>query len=403
MNNNLSRVKQPKRFDFLLISIIVVMFLTSLIAIFSTFPLLPAYLSGPSLIIKQTMWFGVGFVVLAIIMFLGNDSIFDLAKIGYWILMVMLALLLMDRFVVFPLLNHHLPFITPINGATAWYQFLGFLSFQPSEFMKVILIIICAKVINDHNENKTESTFENDIILFKNILKWCIPPMLMILAQPDTGIVIIIAFSIALMVICSGIKKEWIMAGLILVGSVVIIFSILFFLYPDVLNDISNGGYKLKRFYGWIYPEQYIDDGRQLYTALLSLGTAGLTGAGLQNPVTTILEAQTDFIFAVFGQSFGFIGALWIIGLCLALDFKCYTIAQNSKNIFDKYIIVGVLGMLLFQQIQNICMIVGLLPVTGITLPLISYGGSSFLSYMLVFGIIMNTSANAKKLSDYVY
>ena len=97
------------------------------------------------------------------------------------------------------------------------------------------------------------------------------------------------------------------------------------------------------------------------------------------------------------------IGSLLILGLCLALDLRLISIATFSKNNFEKYYICGILGMLLFQQVENIGMIIGLLPITGITLPLISYGGSSLLSYMLAFGIVMNASVKAKKGSEYIY
>ena len=108
-------------------------------------------------------------------------------------------------------------------------------------------------------------------------------------------------------------------------------------------------------------------------------------------------------IFAVIGQTWGFIGTTFVVGLCLFLDLHICHIASLSKNMVEKYMITGFLGLLLYQQFQNIGMLIGLLPITGITLPLLSYGGSSMLSYMIVFGIVMNTSRKAKKLSDYVY
>ena len=137
--------------------------------------------------------------------------------------------------------------------------------------------------------------------------------------------------------------------------------------------------------------------------ALLVLGSAGVTGHGIGQSLVAIPEAQTDFIFSVIGQSWGLLGTLFILALCLALDLKLCNIAINCKNMVEKYFIIGIIGILLYQQVQNIGMIVGLLPITGITLPLISYGGSSLLSYLIAFGIILNASSKAKKLSDYVY
>ena len=162
--------------------------------------------------------------------------------------------------------------------------------------------------------------------------------------------------------------------------------------------------YKLNRIKGWLDPESDIlKTGNQLYTALMALGSAGIHGHGIQVNLVNIPEAQTDFIFAVIGQSFGLIGTLSVVALCLFLDLKLLRIATLSKSTRDKYYITGVFGMLLFQQVQNIGMIIGLLPITGITLPFISYGGSSLLSYFIAIGIVMNISAKAKKLSDYIY
>ena len=143
--------------------------------------------------------------------------------------------------------------------------------------------------------------------------------------------------------------------------------------------------------------------GNQLYTSLLSLGAGGLTGFGLQPDMQSIPEAQTDFIFATIGQSFGLIGTTIELVACLALDLYILRIAIHTSNMTEKYMISGVLGVLIYQQIQNLGMVTGLLPITGITLPLISYGGSSILSYFICFGMIMNISSHAKKFSDFTY
>ena len=105
----------------------------------------------------------------------------------------------------------------------------------------------------------------------------------------------------------------------------------------------------------------------------------------------------------IFGQSFGLVGSLSLLSLCFALDYRIYRIIALSDNAIEKYMMCGFLGMIVYQQIQNIGMVVGLLPITGITLPFVSYGGSSLLSYFIALGFILNASSKAKKLSDYVY
>ena len=403
MKQSLSRVRQPKKFDFILTAILILIFISSVLAIYSAFPQIPVYLNGPSLLMKQIQFYILGFILILVIIYVGNDNIYDFAVLGYKILMVMLLYLflsmLLRRFT-----GNDLPLASYVNGATSWYDFPLIGNFQPSEFMKVILIVISAKIIKEHNQDKTDDSFESDIHLFIEIAKWVVPPMLLIYFQPDTGICIIIAFSLLLMLACSGIRKEWILYGSIILAVALIGFLFLYYTNQPLFTSLFGGSYKMDRIYGWLDVEKYPNGvGHQLYKALLAIGSSGWFGHGIQSNAITIPEPQTDFIFAVVGLGFGYIGCIVVIGLCVALDVRLAIIAMRSKNSFEKLIVTGFLGMLIFQQIQNIGMVTGLLPITGITLPLISYGGSSLLSYMLAFGIIMNASAKAKKLSDYVY
>lgn len=404
MKVGLSRAKSTDKFDYTLVGILVVFMLTSLLAIYSAFGML-GEAAGMNYLIKQIMWYVIGFVAVGVMMYLGNDSLYQFAKIGYWILLVLLALLLVDK-VYYHFTESDIPFFHTANGATSWYKFAGIGTFQPSEFMKIALIIIIANIIDDHNKDKVSESYEMDFSLILQIAKWALPPIFLILAQPDTGVVLIIVISIGAMVMCSGIKKEWIM---IIFGSIAIILAIffyMFFFHFDTLNDLigGSGGYKLKRIITWLNPETDINgDGHQLYLSLLSLGSAGLTGHGFNFSALALPEAQTDLIFVVIGLTWGYLGSMFVVILCLVLDLHICRIASLSKNMVDKYMMIGCLGLLLYQQIQNIGMLIGLLPITGITLPFLSCGGSSILSYMIVIGITMNVSAKAKKLSDYIY
>lgn len=405
MKLGLSRAKSPDKFDYILIGTIIMMMFTSLAAIYSAFGILGTA-AGMNYLIKQIMWYVLGFIVIAALMFLGNDSLLQFAKIGYWILLVMLALLLVDK-VYHSFALRDLPFFLTVNGATSWFDLpAGIGSFQPSEFMKIVLIILVANIIDEHNKEKLTESYEQDFKLIIEILKWAIPPVILVLIQPDTGVVLIMFISIAAMVMCSGIKKEWIMILLSIVAIALALFFYMYFFHFDTLNALigGEGGYKLRRITSWLNPESDIGgDGHQLYLSLLVIGSAGLSGHGMQASLVSLPEAQTDLIFAVIGQTWGFIGTIFVVGLCLFLDLHICRIASLSKNMIDKYMLIGFLGLLLYQQFQNIGMLIGLLPITGITLPFLSYGGSSMLSYMVAIGIIMNASRKAKKLSDYVY
>ena len=386
----LSQVKSSDKFDFVLLAYLVVMAITSFFAIFSAFGVIGPE-AGMNYLTKQIVWFSVGFIALAFIMYLGNDSIFQFAKIAYWILMGCLIYLFLSRLLYTFVGGRTLPLTDDVNGAISWFFLPGF-SFQPSEFMKIVLIIITAQVIDDHNKNQLINSFEMDFQLFLNIAKWALPPMILILLQPDTGVVFIIAISLLAMVLCSGINKEWIWLIVAIIVGAIGIFAYLYTFHFQFLHDLL--GYKIDRITSLLDPESNMkNEGFQQYLSLLIIGSSGLKGYGLQQFITYFPEAQTDLIFVVIAQTWGLMGTMFIVLLCIGLDFHLCKIASRTKSMFEKYIILGVLGMTLYQQVQNIGMLVGLLPITGITLPLISYGGSSLLSYLAAFGIIMNTSS----------
>lgn len=407
MKQSLSRVKQPKRFDFVLSLLLILIFVSSIIAILASSPLLPSYLSGTGQAFKQIQFYILGFIVILFIMYVGNENLFEWAKLGYKIVLGLLIYLFINTLLMKLLgrVSDVLPFAHTVNGACSWLNFPVFGTLQPSEFMKVILIIISAYVIREHNENKVIDSFESDIELFIKILKWIALPLLLILLQPDTGIFMIITFVILIMLACSGIRREWIIYTSIFVVIAVVLFFYLFYFQPSLFSNIFGDSYKTARIYGWLQTEKLANGaGLQLYKSYLAIGSSGWFGHGFQSTALNYIpEAHTDFIFAVIGLNFGFIGCIFIVGLCFALDFRLYQIASRCNNHIDKMIVLGFMSMLVIQQIQNISMTIGLLPITGITLPLISYGGSSLLSYMIAFGIIFNISSKAKKLSDYVY
>jgi rod shape determining protein RodA len=299
----------------------------------------------------------------------------------------MLVLLLLDKYI-------DLPFIRPVSGTRAWFQLGNIASFQPSEFMKIILIIQTANIVDRHNSSKKDDSAYSDIKLFAKVLAYAIPPLLLILAQPDTGLPIIIVISLSVMIMVSGIRRFWIVLyGVIGIGSIALVIF-LFETNPGFLARILGDVYKLNRFYGWLETESYISSyGNQLYQALLAVGSAGWTGHGIQSTLVYFAEPQNDFIFAVIGQNFGFIGASIVVIVNTVLDLKLLSIAMKFEKQREKIMVAGLLGMLLFQQIENMGMIVGLLPITGITLPFISSGGSSLLSYMIPLAIIFQMSS----------
>jgi rod shape determining protein RodA len=289
-----------------------------------------------------------------------------------------------------------LPFAPWINGAFSWIS-LSIASFQPSEFIKIVLIVMVSMELNKFYDKYPNPTPKEEGRLALRLARFVLPPLILIFIQPDTGVCIIIVFTLLVLLMCSGMRKQYVWA---VVGAVLFVFAAFFYLYfrhQDVLASVVSA-YRLQRIEAWLDPESYIlGSSNQLYTALLSLGSAGLSGYGLQANIIAIPEAHTDFIFAAFGQCFGFVGTVFILAVCILLDLYLCRIAYNTKNRTDRLITIGVVAMLFYQQMQNLGMIVGLVPITGITLPLISYGGRSTVSYFIAFGIILNGSPLSKK------
>ena len=387
-----SLTHERKKFyiDRTLVVILILMTISSMLAIFGSLPLLPQWKNGVELLVKQGIWYLIGYGFLIFLIFFGIDRLFTGIRVFYWILLGLLVLLLLDKVV-------NLPFISEVNGTRAWFNFPGIGSIQPSEFMKIVLVIMTANVVHEHNQSKTEMSFSSDFSLFFRIAKFTLPPLLLIIFQPDTGIPIIIVIGILAMLAIGGVRREWIWLGAIAMIAGLIGLVFLFYKNPDILSTILGAGYKLNRFYGWLETEKYISSyGSQLYQGMLAIGSSGWLGHGLASKLVTILEPQNDFIFAVIGQDFGFFGTTAVLVMSLILDLKLAMIALQYPEPRERYMVAGLLGMLLFQQIQNMGMIVGLLPITGITLPLISAGGSSLLSFMLPLAIIFHMSSENK-------
>lgn len=396
LKQNIQIGKKTYSIDFGFLLILLVLFATSCFALYNSFNLIRNG-AGPYYLRRQIMWYIVGFSAIFFITRISNRKIMEYIPIVYKFLIGVLVYLLLSK-----LLNrftgHTLPFASPVNGAYSWLQLPGLGSFQASEFMKVVLILKTAQIISIFQAKHPDPSIADDFRMFLEIFKWALLPMILILLEPDTGVFIIIGFTLLVLLLCSGIRKAYIWIAL---GAVVLVGGTFFYLYftnPDFLSSIFSS-YQIRRIDAWLYPERNVlGSSNQLYTALLSLGSAGLSGHGLQASIIAIPEAHTDFIFAAFGQCFGLIGTVYILLVCMWLDLYLCKMAYNSRSPFNRLVMIGSIAMLLYQQIQNLGMIVGLVPITGITLPLISYGGSSTLSYFILFGIILNMSPKSKRI-----
>ncbi len=346
----------------------------SVVTIYSAQSLLGADMQN--LALKQVIWYVIGFLIAYFIMFIGNDFIYR----NIWILYGLGVLSLLGLFF----------FGTSINDAKCWYTLpwnLG--TIQPSEFMKIILIMTLGSMIQKFNEN-----FDNPSVMeeFKFLIKVGIVvgiPSILTFLQPDTGVVLIYLLITIVMLFISGIRYRWFALLFGICAFVIAIILGIYFISQDLFVKIFGTSFFLRidRLLDWSNGSGY-----QLENGISAIGSAGLFGHGFNNTPVYFPEPQTDFIFAVFGSNFGFVGSLALISLLIFFNVKLIMIAIKNNSNINKYVIGGIVGMLIYQQFQNIGMTIGLMPITGITLPFISYGGSSLLSYMIMVGIIFNIS-----------
>jgi rod shape determining protein RodA len=373
-----------------LLLILTILCCISCFAILSSAPLIQKMSNPQTLWIKQLVFYIISAVIIFIIYKIGNEQIFDKIWIIYGILMLLLLGLAVDHFVYTRFGGHHIvPFAQYVNGATSWYNLPGF-SLQPSEFMKIAIVIALAKITKEYNDYILVRTFESEVKYLIRCMGVVLPPALLVYLQNDSGVVLIILMGVLFVLFASGLRRSWFTVGFICIGLVIALGAYLFMFQPHIFEKIMSG-HKAARFYGWIDPEGTVgNQGFQLFYSLLSYGTAGWTGHGFQAVIKIFPEAQTDFIFAVILTDYGFIGGIITIAAIAALDICILKIGFDSTNQRDKFFTMGIFGMLLFQQVWNVSMILGLLPITGITLPFISYGGSSLLSYMIAMGMFVD-------------
>lgn len=336
-----------------------------------------------SLVIKQISFYFIGILTIFGVMKLGNKFIFRHIFILYLINIGLLIFLLF--------------FGEPVNNARCWIN-LGPISLQPSEFMKVILIIIMAKYLSQVNDNKAfDYSVKDELLIVLKILAIIILPAILTFLQPDTGVVIMYLVIMITVLFVFGLRYRWFVIVFGIVTILLSSFLLLYFFASDTfINLFGNSMFlRLDRLLDWSSGQGY-----QLERSLIAIGSSGIFGNGLQNIPVYFPESTTDFIFASYASTFGFVGSSLLIILFTYFNIRLMFIAFNTDKTINKLIIAGTLGMLIYQQIQNIGMTMGLLPITGITLPFLSYGGSSLISYMFILGIIFNISNDSNRYTN---
>lgn len=330
--------------------------------------------SGLSELNKQIMWALIGFVIMIIVSFINYDFYEKIWPILYLFSIVLLVGVL---------------FTDPINGATSWFDF-GFMQFQPSEIAKIFVIISLASVITKVNKRD-----ENEINKIKNliiIVLLIIFPVVLIAMQPDYGTAMVFLVFTVLMLFISNISKKYIIAALLMV--LILVPTLYFFVLP---NHAKN---RIK-----VFLDPSIDPlgiGYNVTQSKLAIGSGKIIGMGLgegnQTQLGYLSPKTTDFIYAVIAEEMGFIVAGPVIILFMFLILRCIYISRTAKDKLGALIAIGIAGIFIFYVTENIGMTMGVLPITGVPLPFVSYGGSSMLTNMVAIGILLNISKQRQKV-----
>lgn len=332
--------------------------------------------------VRQILFYILGFASLFLITFIPIKFF----KNYIWVLYGLGVLSLLILFVS-PVSS-----ITPIiNGAKSWYQF-GFISIQPSEFMKVLYIMAMAYVIHQHNKYRISTDLSADIKLLFKLFLVSLLPMIFILLQNDLGTVLVLIAILFGMILVSGISLWLILPTLAVAGTTgaALILGILY--RPDILQTyLGVRPYQFERIYSWLQPEMYATEGGfQLANSMRAIGSGGVEGKGFGQGIIYIPENHTDFIFTIIGEEFGFLGATLVISILFILMLHLVRMALTVKDPFSSYFIAGYLSLLIFHIFQNIGMTIQLVPITGLPLPFLSYGGSGLWANMIAMGIVMS-------------
>lgn len=317
----------------------------------------------------QSLFFMIGLVLLYIVSKIDYHIYYEKANL------ILIACITLLALVIIPGIG------TVRNGSRSWFG-IGSFGIQPSEFAKISLIIFTSKYLCKN---------EKDL---KNIKKGVLPILGIVLLvfglimlQPDFGTGVIIVMSIVGLLFVAGVNFRF----FIRIGMIGVL---------GIVGLIAVAPYRLQRILSFLNPwSDPLGSGFQIIQSLYAIGPGGLFGYGFLNSRQKhfyLPEPQTDFIFSIISEEFGFMGILIVSSLFLLIITKGFQIARKTNDTFSKYLAFGIIFQIAFQAVLNLMVVVGLIPVTGVTLPFLSYGGSSLMITLLEIGVVLNISRYQK-------
>jgi len=362
-------IKKLKKIEWLILISAIVLCGIGLIALFSA-----SYDSGLDEFKKQAIWMGISFIIMIVIMFIDYKILVKLSPILYGITIIMLIAVL---------------FTEPVNGARSWFNIKdGLFSFQPAEVSKIFVILFMAYVISMIQRNGRNEI--NKISKITLILLSILVPIGLIIMQPDYGTATSYIISFLLIIFVAGIDKKYIIAAIAVIAILVPIG------YQYLLPDHAK-----ERIDTFLNPEKDpLGAGYNILQSKLAIGSGQVTGMGVlegnQTQLGYLHPKTTDFIFSVIGEEMGFVVAGGVILLNIIIITKAIKIAKGIKDETGAYVATGIAGIFLFHTLENIGMTMGLLPITGVPLLFVSYGGSSMITSFILVGILLNISSQRK-------
>ena len=362
------RISKMKDIDYGLLCGIMLLLFIGVVMVYSSSSYYALYEkeSTEFFIIKEIVWTIVGIIAMFFTMSFDYHNYKKLTSLVLIIAFISLVAVL---------------FFGSVNGAVRWIR-IGPLSFQPSELGKYTAVLYLAYVI-DNGKSRIEKFWGGTI-------SYLIVPgliALLVLLEKNLSITVIIAIVSIIMVIAGGAKVKYILS-LIPLG------------FAAVIGLISMESYRLKRFTTFLNPwEAHSDDSYQLIQSFYALGSGGIFGVGLGNSRQKALfmpEPHNDFIFAIIGEELGLIGTIFVVSLFIFITIKGARIAIKAKDNYGYLLAIGIISVISIQAVINIAVVTGSMPVTGVPLPLISYGGTSLVFNLTALGILLNISRQSK-------
>lgn len=322
---------------------------------------------------KQVMWLFISIPIMVIVIFIDYNVISKISPILYGIIIIALIAVL---------------FTESVNGATSWFN-IGSISIQPAEFAKIIIILALATYVSKIQEKGRNEISRPTRLLIAMVI--VLIPILLIIKQPDYGTALAFIIATICILFAAGIKKRYIIAGILLV--VILLPILYFFVLPEHAKTRID-----------VFLNPNLDPrgaGYNIIQSKLAIGAGEFLGMGIlkgnQTQLGFLYPKTTDFIFAVIGEEMGFVIAATVIITYVILITKSIYIAKTAKDNLGSYIAIGIAGIFIFHMTENIGMTMGLLPITGVPLPFVSYGGSSLLTNLILIGLLLNISGRRQK------